>query len=375
MPRDGIRFFALAIVILSIAGAGAATRSTSGPGIAARERGMDAIAFIDRTFRRSDGLYADDVRKENPKRRGPAMIWPAGVELSALNAAAAIDPDRVAAARGYADALSKYLTTSRGFTAYSPVPGRDIRYFDDNEWIILDLIETYRLKNDAASGRYLDGAVATMKFVLSGESNDLGGGVWWREQQDGKNTCSNAPAICAALELNALRPSGRYVDFAQRIYTWTNAHLQDSDGLYFDHVEADGKLEKIKWSYNTAMMIRANLDFFALSQEGRYLSEARRIAAAAERHWFDAHGALRDESCFAYMLCDSLLRLASVDHQDQHVMHVRGALEFLAQHRDADGFYPRYWDAKPRSDDKGPRLIDQASAARGFLTLARFEGE
>src|SRR5262249_7122424 len=131
-------------------------------------------------------------------------------------------------------------------------------FYDDNEWVVLDLLELHQLTGDPS---YLKQATDIFQFIRGGEDTTLGGGIWWQHKHDGKNTCSNAPAIVCALEMFKVTRDEQYLPFAKRIYSWTNDHMLDADGLYWDHISLDGTIEKTKWSYNTALMIRANLLF------------------------------------------------------------------------------------------------------------------
>ena len=52
-----------------------------------------------------------------------------------------------------------------------------------------------------------------MRFVLSGEDDELGGGVSLpqKRRRNSKNTCSNAPAIVAALRLHQKTTSPQHL--------------------------------------------------------------------------------------------------------------------------------------------------------------------
>ena len=99
---------------------------------------------------------------------------------------------------------------------------------------------------------------------------------------------ASACKAVGALRLYDVTRDAKYLGAAQRLYAWTNAHLQDSDGLYFDHVSTDGTVDRTKWSYNGAMMIRANVLLWRATGEARYRDEAIRIATAAAARWVRA---------------------------------------------------------------------------------------
>lgn len=357
------RYFGAALAIL-LSATSMASAATPAP---FEDWAFQTLATIQTHYALPDGLY-----RQQPDHGGPSDLWAAGIQLSALNAAAFLDPSRIPAAARYADALEAYRTEAHGIAGYAPVPHGGERYYDDNEWVILGLLETYELTHQH---RFLKQAEMLMKFVQTGESPDLGGGIWWREnQRDSKNTCSNAPAICCALRLYSLNHDPKLLMFAHRIYIWTNAHFQDHDGLYFDGLKTDGSIQKTKWSYNTALMLRANCLFYKITKEPIYLSEAQRIAAAAEKHWFRrSDGALKDDSQFAHLLCEALLDLTAIDHNHERVEKVDRALQFLHnQIRLPDGLYPKRWEKAASPNDHDFNLMFQASAARGYGMAASY---
>jgi hypothetical protein len=344
-----------------------------------KDRGTDALDAIDRHVALTDGLYAarpNDSPAPHGKPRPYASIWEAGIELSALNAAAGLDPTRLPRATRFADALAAYrVTTTNGLRAYQPYPSSahgDI-YYDDNEWLVLAFLETYDLTHN---DHYLLLAKETFAFVASGESPDLGGGIWWRTRRDSKNTCSNAPAICAAARLYQTTSDPAYLHIALRLYRWVNAHVQDTDGLYWDTLRLDNSLEKTKWSYNTAIMIRANVLLHAATHDPNYLAEAQRLARAAEAKWFrPTDGACTDPAQFAHLLCEALLYLGDADGDPAHLATVRRTLDALAATKRHDT-YPRRWDGWTTKEIAGtqpPSLISQASAARAFLVAAPYD--
>jgi hypothetical protein len=167
-----------------------------------RKWGAETLQATDRElWLRDQHLYAEKVKLGQPPTQ-PAFMWGAGVQLSALAAAARFDRHKFAAPlAAYADQLQSYWVDHHGLGGYSVLPAqRDPdRYYDDNAWIVLALLDAY---DATADRKYLDRAASTMRFVLRGEDDALGGGIYWREnERRSKNTCSNAPVIVSALRL------------------------------------------------------------------------------------------------------------------------------------------------------------------------------
>ncbi len=301
-------------------------------------------------------------------------MWGAGVQLSALAAAAQVEPQKYTAPlRAYAHGLEVYWTDHNGVKGYDvlPAPKPSDRYYDDNAWVVLALTEAYVATRDR---KFLDRAEATFHFVLSGEDTKLGGGIYWKENElSSKNTCSNAPTMTGALRLYQLTRKPQYLQTATRLYRWTCDHLEDTDGLFWDNIKLDGKVDKAKYSYNSALMIRANCLFYAISHQRGYLTEAERIARAAEAKWV-AHdtGALADGGRFANLLDDSFLALYEQDRDPHWLKIVTDSLVFLHEKvRDPMNRYADHWDTPQPTALTGYEMINQASAARAYWAAAR----
>jgi hypothetical protein len=324
------------------------------------------------------GLYAERTPR---RRRGrereamqPAFMWSAGVQLTALAAASRTAPDehreRLFA---YIDRMDEYWKTEDGIAGYDvlPAPAVPDRYYDDNAWIVLALVEAYEINGDPA---LLERAEATMRYVLSGEDEQLGGGIFWREKRcNSKNTCSNAPAVAALLRLYEHGEKDEWLAAARRLHAWTIEHLQDDDDhLMWDNLRLDGRLDRRKFSYNTALVIRSLSLLHKITGEQSWLDEAQRMARAAETHWCDAGtGAVRDSGRFAHMLLEAFLAVHAADGDPRWLATVDRSLRYLHEEiRDPASRYPHSWGRPTEEPLRSVALIDQASAARAFYVGA-----
>jgi uncharacterized protein YyaL (SSP411 family) len=213
-----------------------------------------------------------------------------------------------------------------------------------------------------------------MRFVLSGEDDALGGGIYWRENpRRSKNTCSNAPAIVGALRLYQKSSNPQHLAAAERLYEWTRSHLQDEqDGLYWDNVRLRGRVDRRKFTYNSALMIRANCLLHEIKREPKYLAEAQRMATSAVARWIVPEtGAVRDGGKFAHMMMEALVAVGRLDGDPRWWDAVRNTTKFVhASIRDSNGYYPSRWDRPPLQPLQTFHLIDQASAARLYFVAA-----
>jgi hypothetical protein len=337
-----------------------------------REAGFKMIAQIDRTFAMPEPeLLAGQIDRQHSGKPPYANMWAEGVELTALTAAAKLDPAYGSRLKTFIAGLNRYWRVTDHLGAYNgTLHGKTERYYDDNEWVVLGLLEAYEVLHDEA---LLTRAQETFRFVMSGQDENLGGGIYWRESDRAtKNTCSNAPAIVCALRLQQLTHDPADQKIALDLYKWTNATLQDKDGLYFDHIDLNGKVNRSKFSYNTALMIRANCLLLDQTHDQKYLSEAQRIAQAAVQHWIGPDGAIHDNTCFAHLLTESLLELGARDHDPAWRETVNRSLQFLlTKNADPAGFHPKNWDETPRRPLERITLLTEASAARALLRAAQ----
>ena len=313
-------------------------------------------------------LYCEDIDAKG-KQNHPAFNWGVGVMLSALNSAAKLDDKFKPWLKEYAEATRVYWNDK------GPVPGYDVlpapkpvdRYYDDNAWMVMSLVETYEVLGDS---KYLDWAEQALTYVLSGWDIKLGGGIYWRESDKAsKNTCSNAPSAAACLAVAKYRRKPDLVKRARDIMAWTDQNLRDpSDGLYWDAINLDRKIGKMKWTYNTGLPIRV---WTILGQNAKINSEhLEQTIESAMKKWFDPEtGAAKDEGKFAHLLFEGL-ETAWPRNRDAE-QKIFAALNFLHQNvRNADGRYGSRWDRQTQSNEKNFMLINQASVARAYLKAA-----
>ena len=101
--------------------------------------------------------YAKGGRRETH----PAFMWSAGVQLSALAAAARVDRAHQEHLKQYAEVLKSYWHEHNGVGGYDvqPNPTESDRYYDDNAWIVLAQVEACEVMQDR---QYLDDAIQTL---------------------------------------------------------------------------------------------------------------------------------------------------------------------------------------------------------------------
>jgi predicted alpha-1,6-mannanase (GH76 family) len=278
--------------------------------------------------------------------------------------------------RAYATALRTYRTTyhDRPGLDVNPAPKPPDRYYDDNAWISMSLLEAYELTKDPKD---LALAREAYDFLMSGEDlATLGGGIYWHEDQTkSKNACSSGPAMVASLAFHRLTGEQKYLDTAKRLYDWTRTTLQDKDGLIFDSISVpEGKLARVKLTYNAGTFIRAAAGLYAVTRDRAYLEEARRVATAAEKRFVKQDGIIEGWGKLAVKLLEGFIDLSKVDDDPAQSAHWKTiatrAVTALHPHRSEDGWYALDWDKAPLAKGATARLIDQSAAARAYCYAA-----
>ncbi|MBX3096289.1 MAG: hypothetical protein KF812_05450 [Fimbriimonadaceae bacterium] len=301
------------------------------------------------------------LKETNVDNSGIAFNWSLGVALSAENALAKLNPENIPRLRNRLEAAMTYWNPVGPYAGFDVLPGPPFpndRYYDDNAWMVMALVEGYEITGEE---RWLNQAKQALRYVMSGEDSTLGGGIYWREiDKPSKNTCSNGPAAAASLAVYEHTREQSLLEDAKRIYGWTKKHLQDPrDHLYWDAIGKDGRINQTKWSYNSALMLRAAKQLSEIAPGEGYDKDAELLEAACIHRWVKEDGSIDDELPFAHLLFENL---------DPNIFDAERAIGALLRGRDDTGNFGRRWGVSPST---GPRkLIDQASASRA---LAMYE--
>jgi rhamnogalacturonyl hydrolase YesR len=296
--------------------------------------------------------------------RKPDYVWLQGVMFSNLVAAARSEPE------AYGPLLQKYFTALDAYwdpkvkiPGYEAAPTRgngNDKYYDDNAWLVIAFLEAYETNRDP---RYVARADETLRFVLSGWDEEIGGGIWWHQgHKDGtKNACSNGPSAVGCLRLAKFRQgdAASLIDQARKIVDWTVGALQANDGLFDDRkVVASGEIKRGKLTYNSALMLRAMLGLYRATGDKEYLEQAQRIAKAA--NWFldQKTGVYRDAVRYSHFMIEADLELYRTTKEEYLLARAK---------KNVDALYEK-WQAKPPED-----LISNAAIGRVLWLMSETE--
>jgi hypothetical protein len=129
---------------------------------------------------------------------------------------------------------------------------------------------------------------------------------------------SNGPGAELGLQLYELTAGStekaHYLEWSTKMYDWVNGCLLAPNGLYWDHINLAGDIDKTQWSYNQGTMIGANALFYRITGDHVYLDRANAIADAALAYYGAAGRLYKQDPPFNAIFFKNLLLLDSVDH-------------------------------------------------------------
>ncbi len=228
------------------------------------------------------------------------------------------------------------------------VEGRE-NVYDDQQWLIRELIEAYKLTGEQ---QYLDKAEYLAGYVIDGwdttldsDGNEYGGIVWGPGYYT-KHSCSNGPFISPLVWLSEvyqgkpdevtyryigpdrqrltrqMNKSEYYLMYAKKVYAFQRTHLyRRTDGVYWDMLGAKGAngdniaYETVDgvtyrahnaeqsatgeaYSYNSGTMLSGAADLYRVTSDKQYLDDMTALSTSAFLYF--AHKSTSKEGYYEY---------------------------------------------------------------------------
>ncbi len=220
--------------------------------------------------------------------------------------------------------------------------------YDDQEWLIRELLEAYKITNNII---YLNEAEYLTDYVLDGwdcvldESGKEYGGITWGPGYVTKHSCSNGPIVSPLVWLyelykdkddqityryidadksrktGSMKKSDYYLKYAQAVYDWQKKFLLRSDGVYDDmmggcdpncnvayetinnvtyrkHVNLRDRVGPAI-SYNSGTMLSGGADLYRVTNNNTYLNDIKNLTNASFRYF-----AKKDATVIGYYTYD-----------------------------------------------------------------------
>lgn len=203
--------------------------------------------------------------------------------------------------------------------------------YDDQMWLVRELLESYKITNNPS---YLEKAEYLTAYVIDGwdttldENGKERGGITWGPGYVTKHSCSNGPMVSPLVWLHEIYQgkddeitkhyidpenqqtrlttqvpkSDYYLEFAKKVYDWQKNELLGKDGVYVDMMGGctpdkpkteiiDGVEYRVgisctdavgtEFTYNSGTMLSGAADLFRATGEERFLKDAKKLADAS----------------------------------------------------------------------------------------------
>ncbi|HST31954.1 MAG TPA: glycoside hydrolase family 76 protein [Solirubrobacteraceae bacterium] len=229
-----------------------------------------------------------------------------------------------------------YTSTLAAFdgTVAPPVGPGGAKYYDDNDWIGIELARHYEKSRNAGALGYAEGIMA---FEIAGFSTDPAlacpGGIPFSNGIDNtdRNTITTAPAAELAVQLYKITGNLQYLQFAETAYNWVRTCLLRPGNLYADHIRPHGVIDSTFWSYNQGVMIGAGTLLYQATGNSGYLYQARQTAQAA-RAYFTPQRLGEENPFFPSVYFRNLLYMDSVTHDPPGPKIAQAYVDYAWQH-------------------------------------------
>jgi hypothetical protein len=257
------------------------------------------------------------------------------------------------------------LTAFDGVVAPPAGPG-GAKFFDDNDWVGIELARVYELTHNTAALGFAEGIMA---FEMAGwqASPELAcpGGIPFSNtgENSTRNTVTDAPTAELGVQLYRITRRLRYLQFAEMAYEWVRHCLLASSGLYADNISRGGVVDPTLWSYNQGSMIGAGALLYQATGNGAYLYQARQTARAALAY-FTPERLASEIPFFPSVYFRNLLYLDSITHDPPGRKLAQAYVDYAWAHlRLADNLFT--WGSPPST-----QLLVQAAIAQIYALLS-----
>jgi hypothetical protein len=318
------------------------------------DRATAAYAAMQQAMYVSDGK---SLYRETAPPTGPAFayLWPFSRALvGTLALAGTPGGDRYAAdVRDRMVGLERYWDRFAWTRAYaSSVPGffgnAGDKYYDDNAWVSLALIQHYRM----GFGTSLQRAEQLWKFAQNGWDTDrharIPGGVFWVQQRTGagltnhdRGTGATAGYAELGFHLHELTGNTAFDGDgdpvarpralgATNMLNWVHRHVDrsgDGSGPFMNVARPDGSIDTNVWSYNQGVVIGARVLQYRLTRDTAFLLSAENIARQILTTFGDF---THHPPSFNVMCFQNMLMLCAESSDTQLTTQMRDAMERFA---------------------------------------------
>ena len=343
-------------------------------------------ALLKHFYIQAENLYLERIPLL-PEDRPYSYVWPYTGVLSAANVLAQL-PASVTqheqdctTLRHVLDGLEQYRDSEAcAYDSYVRRLGGGQKFYDDNQWIGMEFIHAFHTLKDP---NLLEKAAEIFQFMLQGWTDDMGGGIYWREDDfETKNTCSNGPGAVLALMLYQETGSAEYLEWAKKILTWLKRLQDPISGVYLDAVKADGSVDPRIFTYNAGTPLHANALLYAITADEAYKEAAWLLAEASKNYFAQRVEGVPTEffpntPWFNAVLLRGTLAFRKFDYGESLptqslLRRMTENLDYAWDHaRDEKGLFGPDWAGREQARPRW--LLDQAAMVECYALLAQAE--
>ncbi len=144
---------------------------------------------------------------------------------------------------------------------------------DDIMWMVIACTRAYNLTGEQV---YLDTAIKNFDIAYNrAASDDLGGGIFWKTDNQSKNACVNCPGAIAACLLGKSTGDNTYYEKAKGMFDWVVEKLFVAEtGRVLDNMDINGEIYNWEFTYNQATFVGAATLLYEHYGDAKYLEYA-----------------------------------------------------------------------------------------------------
>ncbi len=275
-----------------------------------------------------------------------------------------------------------------GYFAYANLDGTGaggVKYVDDNALTGMAYLDAYNVTSGTVKANYLSAAESCAKWLMkSGQwDNTYGGGFWWTTEKTVKPTQSNGLAMQLFARLFKLTGNTQYKDWAVLVDNWLNTQMYDStSGLYIWQVEKNGVKNGVKFTYDNAIMVEAQLLFADAMNDNTYKTKAQALGNAMIRGLWDKSynvfifntNDLRVNGCYSGWATQAMIKLYELDNNDNWLVYAKAnvdAINVILKDTALNGYY-QYAGLNGAGRYTNLEGVDQAWMQRVQVMLSKY---
>ncbi len=275
-----------------------------------------------------------------------------------------------------------------GYFAYANLDGSGaagVKYVDDNALTGMAYLDAYNVTTGTIKASYLSAAEACARWLMkSGQwDNTFNGGFWWTTEKTVKPTQSNALAMQLFARLYKLTGTAQYKEWAVMVDNWLNAQMYDSTtGLYIWQIEKNGVKNAVKFTYDNAIMVEAELLFADAMNDNTYKTKAQALGNAMIRGLWDKSynvfifntSDLRVNGCYSGWATQAMIKLYELDNNSNWLTYAKAnvdAINVILKNTASNGYY-QYAGLNGAGRYTNLEGVDQAWMQRIQVMLSKY---